>query len=158
MKVEFKVKTAPSYKVAYILRVGPHTNQNMWRPELNQLAKWARKNKLRTGKWIMGFLDKWSESEKSQKRRRSIAAIEIKGTAKAEGRIQLMKIPEQKVVSVVFDPDKVSADIVYYALEAWLEYCPYKQAARSRELYNGSPWTNPRAWANCEIQVPLKRK
>jgi effector-binding domain-containing protein len=156
MKVEFKVKTAPSYKVAYILHIGPYTNQNMWRPEFNQLVKWAKKRKLRTGKWIMGFLDKWSE--KTEKRRRSVACIEIKGRAKAEGKIKIMKIPKQKVVSVVFDPDKVSADVVYYGLEAWLEYCPYKQAARSKELYDGNPWTNPRSWANCEVQVPLKRK
>jgi effector-binding domain-containing protein len=156
MKVEFKVKTAPSYKVAYILHIGPYTNQNMWRPEFNDLVKWAKKRKLRTGKWIMGFLDKWSE--KTEKRRRSVACIEIKGRAKAEGKIKIMKIPKQKVVSVVFDPDRVSADVVYYGLEAWLEYCPYKQAARSKELYDGNPWTNPRAWANCEVQVPLKRK
>jgi effector-binding domain-containing protein len=156
MKVEFKVKTAPSYKVAYILHIGPYTNQNMWRPEFNELVKWAKKRKLRTGKWIMGFLDKWSE--KTEKRRRSVACIEIKGRAKAEGKIKIMKIPKQKVVSVIFDPDKVSADVVYYGLEAWLEYCPYKQAARSKELYDGNPWTNPRAWANCEVQVPLKRK
>jgi effector-binding domain-containing protein len=156
MKVEFKVKTAPSYKVAYILHIGPYTNQNMWRPEFNELVKWAKKRKLRTGKWIMGFLDKWSE--KTEKRRQSVACIEIKGRAKAEGKIKIMKIPKQKVVSVIFDPDKVSADVVYYGLEAWLEYCPYKQAARSKELYDGNPWTNPRAWANCEVQVPLKRK
>ena len=156
MKVEFKVKTAPSYKVAYILHIGPYTNQNMWRPEFNELVKWAKKRKLRTGKWIMGFLDKWNE--KTEKRRRSVACIEIKGRAKAEGKIKIMKIPKQKVVSVIFDPDKVSADIVYYGLEAWLEYCPYKQAARSKELYDGNPWTNPRAWANCEVHVPLKRK
>ena len=156
MKVEFKVKTAPSYKVAYILHIGPYTNQNMWRPEFNELAKWAKKRKLRTGKWIMGFLDKWNE--KTEKRRRSVACIEIKGRAKAEGKIKIMKIPKQKVVSVIFDPDKVSADVVYYGLEAWLEYCPYKQAARSKELYDDNPWTNPRAWANCEVQVPLKRK
>ena len=156
MKVEFKVKTAPSYKVAYILHIGPYTNQNMWRPEFNELVKWAKKRQLRTGKWIMGFLDKWSE--KTEKRRRSVACIEIKGRAKAEGKIKIMKIPKRKVVSVVFDPDKVSADVVYYGLEAWLEYCPYKQAARSKELYDGNPWTNPRAWANCEVQVPLKRK
>jgi effector-binding domain-containing protein len=156
MKVEFKVKIAPSYKVAYILRIGPYTNQNMWRPEFNQLEKWAKKRKLKTGKWIMGFLDKWNK--KTEKRRRSVACIEIKGKAKPEGKIKIMKIPKQKVVSVMFDPNQVSADVVYYGLEAWLEYCPYKQAARSRELYNGNPWTNPRAWANCEIQVPLKRK
>lgn len=156
MKVEFKVKTAPAYKVAYILHIGPYTNQNMWRPEFNQLEKWAQKKKLRTGKRIMYFLDKWNK--KTEKRRRSVACLDIKGKAKAEGRIKIMKIPKQKVVSVTFDPNQVSADVVYYGLEAWLEYCPYKQAARSRELYDGNPWTNPRAWATCEIQVPLRRK
>ena len=156
MKVEFKVKISPSYKVAHILHIGPYTNQNMWRSEFNQLVKWAKKRKLRTGKWIMYFLDKWSE--KSEKQRRSFACIEIKGNTKPEGKIQIMKIPRQKVVSVFFDPDEVSADVVYYGLEAWLQYCPYKQAARSRELYDGNPWTSPRAWANCEVQVPLKRK
>jgi len=156
VKVDFKVKIAPSYNVAYITRRGPHTGQNMWRRELNQLMKWARKRGLRTGKWIMYYLDKWSE--KTEKQRRSVACIEIKGKAEPEGKIQLMKIPRQKVVSVTFDPDEVSADIVYYGLESWLQYCPYKQAARSREIYKGDPWTNPRAWANCEVQVPLKRK
>jgi len=158
MKVDYKVKVAPSYDVAYILHRGPHTGPNMWRSEFNQLTKWAKRRKLRTGKWIMYFLDKWSE--KSQKQRRSVACIEIKGKAKLkpEGKIRITKIPKQKVVSVVFDPDKVSADLVYYALEAWIEYCPYKQAGRSRELYDGSPWANPHAWANCEVQVPLRRK
>jgi hypothetical protein len=69
-----------------------------------------------------------------------------------------MKIPRQRVVSAIFNPDKVSAEVIYYALEGWLESSKYKQAARSRELYDGSPWTNRRAWANCEVQVPLKRK
>ena len=155
MKVDFKVKVAPSCKVAYIIRYGPY-RENMWRAECNQIAKWATKRRVRTGKWIMGYLDK--KREKSEKQRRSVACIEIKGKAKPEGKIQIMKIPRQKVVSVTFDPDKVSADIVYYGLEAWLQYCPYKQAARSREVYNGNPWTDRRAWANCEVQVPLKRK
>jgi effector-binding domain-containing protein len=156
MKVDFKVKVAPSYKVAYIIRYGPYSGQNMWRSEFSQLVKWAKKRKLRTGKWIMYFIDKWSE--RSQKKRRSVAALEIKRKAKSQGKIQIMKIPRQKVVSIIFDPDKVSDDLVYHGLESWLESSSYKQAGRSRELYNESPWINPRAWANCEVQVPLKRK
>ncbi len=156
MQVDFKVKVAPSYSVAYIMCRGPHIGQNMWKREFNQLTEWAKERKLRTGKWIMYYLDKWSE--KTEKQRRSVACIEIKGKAKPEGKIQLMKLPRQKVVSVTFDPDQISADIIYYALESWLEYCPYKQAARSREVYDGDPWTNPQAWAHCQVQVPLKRK
>lgn len=156
MKTEIKVKVAPSYRVAYMIHHGPYTGQNMWRSELKQLSRWAQRRRLRTGKWIMYFIDKWSE--KSQKKRRSVAAIEIKGKAKPEGKIQTMTIPRQKVVSVMFDPNEVSAELVYLGLENWLECGTYKQAARSRELYNGDPWTNPRAWANCEVQVPIKRK
>ena len=156
MKVDFKLKVAPSYKVAYLTRYGPYTGQNMWRTEFNRLVTWTRRRKMRTGKWIMYFIDEWGK--KPEKERRSVACLEIKGKAVPEGKIQIMKIPRQKIVSVTFDPDNVSADVIYYALEAWLECAPYKQAARSRELYDGNPWTNRRAWANCEIQVPLERK
>jgi len=156
MIVDFKVKTAPSYNVACIISRGPYKGQNMWRSEFSQLLKWAKKRKLRTGKWIMGYIDAWGKVP--EKRRRSMACLEIMGRGKPEGKIQIMTLPRQKVVSVVFNPDAVSADVIYYAIESWLQYHPFKQAARSREVYNGSPWANPRAWANCEVQVPLKRK
>ena len=156
MKVDFKIKVAPSYRVGYIIRYGPYGGQNTWRSEFTQLEKWAKKNRLRTGKWMMYFIDKWGE--KPPKKRRSIAALEIRGKAKSQGKIQIMKIPKHRVVSVVFDPDLISEDLVYHGLEGWLECESYTQVARSREVYNGSPWTNPRAWANCEVQVPIKRK
>ncbi len=156
MKVAFKVKVAPNYKVAYMIHIGPYTGQNMWRSELNQISRWAERKRLRTGKWIMYFLDKWNP--KTEKNRRSVAAIQIKGEANPEGKIGIMIIPKQKVVSVTFDPDKISDEIIYHGLESWLESKPYNQAARSRELYNGSPWTNRHAWANCEVQVPIRRK
>ena len=128
----------------------------MWRSEFSQLKRWAKKRKLGTGKWIMYFIDKWGE--KPNKNRRSVAALEIKGKAEPDGKIRIMKLPRQKVVSVSFDPNKVSSDLVYHGLESWLESYTYKQTARSRELYNGNPWTNARAYANCEVQVPIKRK
>ena len=156
MKVDFKVKNSPSYKVAYIIRYGPYAGQNTWRSELTQIEKWAKKNRLRTGKWIVYFIDKWTA--KSQKKRRSVAAIEVRGKAKPQGKIQLMKIPKQKVVSVTFDPNSVSADLVYLGIEGWLESSSYAQTTRSRELYNGNPWSNSNAWANCEVQVPIRRK
>ena len=156
MKVDFQVKVAPSYKVGYILRYGPYAGPNTWRSEMAQLERWAKKSRLRTGKRIVYFIDKWME--KSQKKRRSVAALEIKGKAQPQGKIQIMTIPRQKVVSITFDPDRVSDDLVYHGLESWLESSSYRSAARSRELYNGNPWTDPKAWANCEVQVPIKRK
>jgi effector-binding domain-containing protein len=156
LKVDFKVKFAPSYKVGYIIRYGGYAKRDTWRAEIAQLERWARKSKLRSGKRIMYFIDKWGE--KPQNQRRSVAAVEIKGKAKPEGKIQIMKIPRQRVVSVTFDPDHVSADIVYYGIEGWLESSQYAQTGRSRELYDGNPWSDREAWANCEVQVPIKRK
>jgi len=154
--VDFKVKTAPGYNVAYLIHFGGYLGQSMWRSEFTQLERWAKNRKLRTGKRIMYFIDKWGE--RPNKKRRSVAALEIKGKAKLEGKILIMKLPRQKVVSISFDPNKVSSDLVYHGLESWLESCNYKQTGRSRELYNDNPWTNADAYANCEVQVPIKRK
>lgn len=154
--VDFKVKTAPGYNVAYLIHFGGYLGQGMWRLEFTQLERWAKKHKLRTGKRIMYFIDKWGE--RPSIKRRSVAALEIKGKAKPEGKIRIMKLPRQKVVSISFDPNKVSSDLVYHGLESWLDSCTYKQTGRSRELYNDNPWTNADAYANCEVQVPIKRK
>src|SRR5208337_2233098 len=156
MMVDFKVKSERSYTVAYLIHIGGYSGQSMWRAEFSQLERWAKKRKLGTGKRIMYFIDKWGE--KPNKKRRSVAALEIKGKAEPEGKIRIMKLPKQKVVSVSFDPNKVSSDLVYHGLESWLESGAYKQTARSRELYNDNPWASAEAYANCEVQVPIKRK
>jgi effector-binding domain-containing protein len=128
----------------------------MWRSEFSQLAKWAKKQKLRTGKWIMYFIDEWGT--KPNRERRSVACLQIKGKAEPEGRIKIMTLPRQRVASVTFNPDEVSDEIVYHGIEGWLQYTAFREAGPSREVYIGSPWTNRRAWANAEVQVPLKRK
>ncbi len=156
MIVDFKIKMGRSYNVAYLIHLGGYSGQNMWRSEFRRLEKWAKKSKVRTGKRIMYFIDKWGE--KPNRKRRSVAALEIKGKAKTEGAIRILKLPRQKVVSVRFDPNKVSADLVYHGLESWLESGIYKQVARSRELYDGNPWTSADAYAHCEVQVPIRRK
>jgi effector-binding domain-containing protein len=156
MKVDFKVKVAPSYKVAYVIHIGGYTGPNMWRVELSQLSKWAKKRRIRTGKWIMYFIDQWGK--KPDSKRRSAACLEIKSKAKPEGKIGIMKLPKQSVVSVTFDPDKVADRVVYHGIEGWLQYRPFKETGPAREVYIGSPWTNARAWASCEVQVPIKRK
>lgn len=154
--VDFKVKTVPSYNVAYLIHFGGYSGQNMWRSEFSQLEGWAKRRRLRIGKRVMYFIDKWGE--KPNKKRRSVAALEIKGEAAPEGKIRIMKLPRHKVVSVSFDPNRISSDLIYHGLEGWLECSTYKQTARSREVYNGNPWTSARAYANCEVQVPIKRK
>ncbi|MGO9646102.1 MAG: hypothetical protein ACLPY5_15325 [Candidatus Bathyarchaeia archaeon] len=56
MVVDIKVKQSPSYRVASLIHHGPH-GANMFRAEFDYLVKWAKKNKLGTGKWIMRWLD-----------------------------------------------------------------------------------------------------
>jgi effector-binding domain-containing protein len=156
MKVDFRLKIAPSYKVAYIVHIGGYSGPNMWRKEFSELVRWAKRRRIRTGKWIMYFIDEWGK--KPDNKRRSAACLEIKSKAEPEGKIGIMKLPRQRVVSVTFNPDKVADEVVYHGIEGWLEYKPFKKSGPSREVYIGSPWTNPRAWANCEVQVPIKRK
>jgi effector-binding domain-containing protein len=139
-----------------MMHVGPYSGQNMWRAEFSQLEKWAKKRKVRTGRWIMYFIDEWGK--KPNRQRRSVACLEIKGKAEPEGKIKIMTLPRQKVASVTFNPDEVADRIIYHGIEGWLQYQPFKEAGPSREVYLASPWTNRRAWANAEVQVPLKRK
>ena len=106
MVVDFSIKVAPSYKVAYIIRIGGYTGPNMWRREFNQLTRWAKKRRIRTGKWIVFFIDEWGK--KPDSKRRSAACLEIKSKAEPEGKIGIMKLPKQRVVSVTFNPDKVA--------------------------------------------------
>jgi DNA gyrase inhibitor GyrI len=156
MVADIKVKQAPSYTVASLIHYGPH-GPNMFRAEFNNLVKWAKRKKLRTGKWIMRWLDE--PDDKPASKVRSEACLEIKGKARLEGKIRIKKLAKHTVASVVFDPEKVSPRLVYSGIYGWLRWSDF-EATRSpaREVYSGNPWTNPSAWANAEVQVPVKRR
>jgi DNA gyrase inhibitor GyrI len=156
MAVDIRVKRAPGYRVASMMRVGPY-RMDILRAEFNQLVNWARKRKIRTGKWILYFLDEPGGRRPANKLR-SEACLEIKGKAKTEGRIKVKKLPAQRVACVTFDPDEVSPRLVYSGIYGWLRYAGYKDVGPSRELYEGNPWTNARAGAKAEVQVPVKRR
>ena len=156
MTADLRVKRAPSYRVASMMRVGPYAG-NMLRSEFSQLVKWAEKKKLRTGKWIMFFIDEPGGRRPANKLR-SEACLQIRGRAVSEGKIRVKKLPRQKVVAVSFNPNTVSPRLVYSGIYGWLKFAGLKDAGLSREVYEGNPWTNPRAWANAEVQVPVKRK
>ena len=156
MAVDVKVKRVPSYRVASMMRVGPYST-NMLRSEFSQLVKWAKKRRLRTGKWMLYFTDE-PGGRRPANRLRSEACLQIKGKAVSEDKIVVRKLPAQKVVAVTFNPNTISPRLVYSGIYGWLRYGGYKDAGLSREVYEGSPWTNPRAWANAEVQVPVKRR
>ncbi len=79
----------------------------------------------------------------------------------AQRRDRLKEFPDQLVASVTFDPEKVSPRVVYYGLDGWLDQRSkdheYKSTGRPREVYRGDPWRSAGAWANVEIQVPVKK-
>lgn len=156
MTVDIKIKNVPSLTVASLIHYGPH-GPNMFRSEFDQLVKWSKKNKVRTGKWIMRWLD--DPGSKPAKRTRSEACLEIKGKAKMEGKIMIKRFPKHTVLSVTFDPEKVSPRLVYSGVYGWLRYSDYEATdSAPREVYTGNPWTNARVWANAEVQVPVKRR
>lgn len=150
MVVEFALKRAPSYRVASIVRVGPWKEDNL-RTEFGELTRWAKKANVPTGHWI--FCERGGN--------RWEACLELKGPAKAEGRIRLKTLPATVVASVVFDPDQVSPSVVYHGLNDWTRWRKkdgkIKSVTASREVYAGDPWTNKKAWAACEVQFTVKR-
>jgi effector-binding domain-containing protein len=156
MVVDFTVKVAPNYRVAYVMHTGPYAGPNMWRSEFKELDRWAKKNKLRTGMWIMGFME--SLGAYTTSRSRSIAALEIKGKAKSEGRIRIKTLPRQRVVSVVFNPEVIADRVIYHGIEGWLPYRPFREGGPAREVYDGNPWTDKKAWSKVEIQVPIRNR
>ena len=100
MVVDFEVTRTPSYIVASILKIGPYREDNL-RSEFGELVSWAKKHRVRTGKWIMYEHD-GPNSRRPGNQRRWEACLEIRGKAKAEGRIRIKKLPAQTVAHVVF--------------------------------------------------------
>jgi DNA gyrase inhibitor GyrI len=159
MVVDFEIKRAPSYNVASILKVGPYREDNL-RTEFGELMKWAKKNGLRTGKWIMYEHD-GPNSRRGMNQRRWEACLEIRGKAAPDGRIKIKKLPAQNVASVVFNPNVVSSRIVYHGLGDWiwwrLKYKDIKRAGPTREVYEGDPWTSSKAWSKVDVQVLVEK-
>jgi len=159
MVVDFEVTRTPSYIVASILKIGPYREDNL-RSEFGELVSWAKKHRVRTGKWIMYEHD-GPNSRRPGNQRRWEACLEIRGKAKAEGRIRIKKLPAQTVAHVVFNPNVVSSRIVYHGLGDWiwwrLKYKDFKRAGPTREVYDGDPWTNTKAWSKADVQVLVEK-
>jgi DNA gyrase inhibitor GyrI len=155
--VDIVVKQTPSYEVACLARVGAEGPDPL-RREFSELVRWAKKQKIKTGRWIFCFFEGGSR-RRAPSRFRFEACLEIMGKAKPDGKIKVKKLPGLTVASVKFNPDHVAPRLVYNGVYGWIrENEIYKEsAAFSREIYFGNPWTNPWAWARTEIQVPVKK-
>jgi effector-binding domain-containing protein len=158
LTVDFAIKRFYGCTVAAIKYVGGWKGDDMLRGEFKVIQTWAKDKGIKTGRWFFAELD---GPEVPDSKRRWEASIEVKGKARSKGNIKLRSLPPTTVAFVKFDPDKVSARLVYHGLESWLSWKKkehrYKEAGTWREVYNGDPWTNTRAWANTEVQVPVKK-
>jgi effector-binding domain-containing protein len=150
MVVDFKIKRTPSYRVAAISWKGPW-NERRIRAQFDRIAAWARQSNVRTGLWIF----------REPTTRTWEVAIEVKGTARSDGPIRVRTLPAATVASVVFDPNVVSPAVVYHGVTDWLRWRKKDKTIRSvgiyREVYNGDPWRESKAWAHTDIQVVVHR-
>ena len=155
--MDFEIKRMPGCNIASVRYVGAYKS-NILRNEFGLIVNWARKNKLRTGKWFFYELD---GPDKPANKRRWEACIEIKGKARSSDNVKVKKIRAETVASVKFDLDQVSARLVYHGLDSWLKwrrkYGEYKGAGAGREVYSGNPWTSATAWSRTEVQIPVKK-
>jgi hypothetical protein len=150
MTVDFKLKKAPSYRIATLSRTGAW-NETKLRGQFKALVAWAKKNHLRVGHWL--FLE--------PNMRTFVAAVEVHGKAKATGSIRMRTHPAGTVASVTFDPDEISPRVVYHGLNDWLKWQKKEKSIKSvglyREVYTGDPWSSPKVWSKTEIQVVVKK-
>lgn len=150
MVVDFELHRAPSCKVAFLTRVGPW-KKDMLRSEFRQLTTWATSEGVRTGRWIFSHKgsDRWE------------ACLELKGPARAMGRIRLKTLPATWVARCVFDPDMVADRVIYHGLSDWTRWRRRSKEIRSvggsREVYSADPWTSAQAWAHCEVQLLVRK-
>ncbi len=149
MTVDFRLKRAPAYRIAYVAWKGPWSDATI-RRNFEKVARWAASKGYRTGPWV--FLEPGS--------RRWLTGVVVPGNARGDGAIRLRTLPARRVASVEFDPDVVSPRVVYHGLSDWLRGQKKDREIRSvgayREVYRGNPWTDPRAYAHTDIQVVVR--
>ncbi|HII39872.1 MAG TPA: GyrI-like domain-containing protein [Thermoplasmata archaeon] len=153
MVVDFAIKRAPKCRVASVSFVGPYKESRI-RTEWEELAQWAKAHGLKTGKWF--FME-----EGSGPRYHFQVAIEVRGPAKSDKKVRIRTLPASPIATVTFNPDEVSARVVYHGLNDWLRWQRkdklIKRARSWREAYTGNPWKDPRAWSHTEIQVLVSK-
>ena len=150
MAVDFELKKSPSLRVAAIRWTGPY-NERQIQKRFEEVEKWARAQGLKTGRWV--FREPGS--------RRWDTAIEVRGNARSKGRVKVRTLPASTVASVRFDPDLISPRVIYHGLSDWLRWRRKEKAIRSvvsyREVYDGNPWRDKRAWSRTEVQFVVRQ-
>ncbi len=77
MAVDFKIRKFSGCRAASMTYVGPYREGgDMLKDEFDLVKKWAREERVRTGRWFFADLD---GPEVPGRHRRWLAAIEVKG-------------------------------------------------------------------------------
>jgi len=148
--VDFAYARSPAIRVASIAWSGPW-NEKKIRAQFEKIDAWARRVRVRTGRWIF----------REPGDRRWEAAIELRGAARPSGAIRRKTLAAATVARVRFDPDAVSPRVVYHGLNDWLRWQKKEKKVRSvgasREVYEGNPWKDPKVWARTEVQYVVRK-
>lgn len=153
MTVDFAFKRAPKVRVASVRWAGSYQEKRI-RSEWENLAAWAKARGLRTGRWY------FTEIEEGPRYTFEVA-IEVKGPAKGDRKVHMRTYPASSIASVTFNPDQVSARVIYHGLSDWLRWQKKDKTIKGsrawRETYSGNPWKDAKAWAKTEIQVVVSK-
>ena len=149
MTVDFVLKKVPKVRVASIRWTGPY-NERKIRERFHEVDRWVRARGLTPGRWL--FREPGSRTWET--------GIEVRGPVRSEGKVRVRTLPASTVASVVFDPDLVSPRVVYHGLSDWLRWQRKEKKVKSvlstREVYEGDPWTDKRAWSRTEVQFVVR--
>jgi hypothetical protein len=149
MVVDFAFKRATGFRTIGVTWSGPW-NEKRIQKEFEAVAKWTATKKLKTGRWVF--------NEPAD--RRWFVGIEVKGTVRGDGRFRARGFPSARVAQVEFDPEVVSARVVYHGLNDWLRWRKKDKEIKSvgmyREIYSGNPWRDPKAWSHTTIQIVVR--
>ena len=149
MTIDFALRRSPAYRVASFSWTGPWSDAKI-RSNFRRVERWAKDHRLRTGKWIF----------RGHGPRAWEVAIEIRGSARPSAGIRLRTYRASRVASVTFSPDVVSPEVIYHGITDWLRWRRREKKIKTigsyREVYDGDPWRNARAWARTTIQVAVR--
>jgi effector-binding domain-containing protein len=150
MTVDFVLKKTPSFRIAALRWTGPYSDREIQK-HFEEVERWARARGLKTGRWIF----------REPASRVWDTGIEVRGRARSEGRVKVRTLPAGTVASVRFDPNVVEPRVIYHGLSDWLRWRRKEKAIRSvvsyREVYEGNPWRDKRAWSKTEVQFVVRK-
>jgi hypothetical protein len=160
MVVDFELRKVPEYKLATRTLKGPWPGDRALHSEYEKVLEWTKEKGMNTGKW---FFREFADDDIPPAKRRWEVGIQVLGKGPIRGGkgVSVVKLPPCTAATVTFNPDQISTRVIYHGMADWLRLREkageYKESGKYREVYVGNPWNNRRAWAQTQVQVPVKK-